>query len=53
MAIRVEIFDSFEVNGNTFTGSFPVFSSNVVCSTEQQVDAAAQFGQQLEQISED
>ena len=52
MAIRVEIFDNFQVNGNTYIGSFPIFAANVVCSTEEKQDAASQIEKELKEIAE-
>ena len=52
MAIRVEIFDNFQINGNVYTGSFPVFSANVVCATEEKETDASQLEKQLQEIAE-
>lgn len=34
MAIKVEIFKTYEINGKTFTGNFPIYASDAVCETE-------------------
>lgn len=52
MATRVKIFDNFEVNGNTYTGSFPVLSTDAICSVEQKEDAESQLQKDLEKIAE-
>lgn len=52
MAIRVEIFKNFEINGNTYIGSFPVFSTDAVCAVEQKEDAVSQIQKDLETIAE-
>lgn len=52
MAIRVEIFNNFEINGNTYTGSFPIFSTDAICSVEQKEDVQSQIQKDLETIAE-
>jgi hypothetical protein len=41
MAINIEILNDYEKNGKTYTGSFPLFVSTVICeiaSEETQED---------------
>lgn len=52
MAIKVENFTSFTVNGKTFEGAFPVFSSEITCATDEAVSSEDQLKQDLEAISE-
>lgn len=52
MAIKVENFTSFSVNGKTFEGAFPVFSSEIVCATDETISSEDQLKKDLETISE-
>jgi len=45
MAKNIEILDNYEKNGKTYTGSFPMFVSNVICDTGSSED---EFQQSLE-----
>lgn len=54
MANNIEIFDNYEKNRKTFTGSFPMFISNVICDTgfsEEEFQQSLEF--QLSLIKED
>jgi hypothetical protein len=31
MAIKVEIFKNYELNGKIYSGNFPIYSSDAVC----------------------
>lgn len=36
MAVNIEILDNYEKNGKTYTGSFPMFISTVVCEVDSE-----------------
>ena len=38
MATNIEILNDYEKNGKTYTGSFPLFISTVVCETSTEED---------------
>jgi hypothetical protein len=38
MATNIELLDNYEKNGKTYTGSFPLFVSTVVCETATEED---------------
>jgi hypothetical protein len=52
MAIKVENFTSFTVNGKTYEGTFPIFSSEIVCATDDAISSEDQLKKDLEAISE-
>jgi len=52
MAIKIENFDSFEVNGKTYTGVFPLYSSDAVCANPNIVDYKNQTEDELLQTDE-
>lgn len=52
MAIKIEIFDSYEINGKTYTGSFPIYSSDAVCVKPSYIDYENQLQLDLNDTDE-
>ena len=52
MAINVEILTSYQINGRTYRGSFPIYSSAVTCPISEVVDAQNQYEKDLSTITE-
>lgn len=53
MAIKIELFDSYEINGKTYTGNFPIYSSDAVCIKPSYIDYENQLQLDLEETNED
>lgn len=53
MAIKIELFDSYEINGKTYTGNFPIYSSDAVCVKPSYIDYENQLQLDLEETNED
>jgi len=53
MAIKIEIFDSYEINGKTYTGSFPIYSSDAVCAKPSYIDYENQLQLDLQETKEE
>lgn len=52
MASKIEIYNSFELNGKTYTGDFPVFVSEAICPVQEEDTFENEIEQQLKEISE-
>lgn len=52
MAIKIDFFDTFELNGKTYTGAFPVYSSDAVCTKPSFIDYQNQLEQDLVDTNE-
>jgi hypothetical protein len=53
MAIKIENFESFEINGKTYSGNFPVYASDAVCTKPSTVDYQNQLELDMIETNED
>jgi len=53
MAIKIENFESFEVNGKTYSGNFPIYASDAVCTKPSIVDYVNQLKLDMEETEEE
>jgi len=53
MATNIKIYDSYEVNGKTYKGSFPVYVSDAICEIDPTKQFESDLEKQLKEISED
>jgi len=52
MASKIEIYNSFELNGKTYVGNYPVFVSDTACPIEEEDTFENEITKQLKEISE-
>lgn len=53
MAIKIEFFDSYELNGKTYAGKYPIYSSDAVCAEPSTVDYENILQKELDDTDEE
>ncbi len=53
MATNIKILTVYELNQQTYRGSFPIYVSDVICDVDATEDFQSQLQLQLAEIAED